>query len=172
MRTCVPSTTHVRVLAGHEVTSGYWGLHVGHRSVWDAPCAVLTCLPGLLKMCHRAGLLSPEIFEGSEPSAMNSFWLLGSRSLSRSGWEGLCWPSPNLQALWFVIKSQSSGNLWRNKACQSPSIWKGGRKKKVFPLGLKRWAFPKPVLFWNSGLGWCGKRLCHLLTLTVRLWYF
>ena len=52
------------------------------------------------------------------------------------------------------------------------SMLGGGRKKKVFPLGLKKWVFPKPVLFWNNELGWCGKRLCHLLTLTVRLWYF
>ena len=50
---------------------------------------VLTCLPVSLKMHHRLYLVFPELFEGSEHSAMNSFWLLGSRSLPRSGRGGL-----------------------------------------------------------------------------------
>ena len=100
-----PVCQALRMSVCWPVTSGYWGLHVGHGSVWDAPCAGLTCLPGLLKMCHRASLLSPEIFEGSEPLAMNSFWLLGSRSLPRSGWEGLCWPS------WVPAPGEQRGHL-------------------------------------------------------------
>lgn len=99
---------------GHEVTSGYWGLHVGHGSL--SGC-MLCCAGGAFQAYWNASpcgvpFLCPLKYLKEANLSHEQLWLLGSRSLPRSGWEGVCWPSwVPAPGEWLTLSAQPAG-LW------------------------------------------------------------